>query len=402
MKILQITPKVPYPPKDGGAIAILSLAAVFAKTGHHVTILCVNTPKHYFHITEIPAKYKDNIKFKSVYINTNTNPFKLILNLLFSSNPYIATRFYTNKFKKELLSLLKSQSFDVIQLEGIYLSSYIDDIKKVVSTPVVLRAHNVEHEIWYRNALMEKNILKKWYMKNLAKRVKKYEKSVINQYDILLPITSKDAEFFQNNGNSKPCRVIPFSIDIKDHPLQKQADKKKLFFIGALDWLPNQEGLLWFLENVWHNVKHQATDLEFHVAGRNAPEKLVRSLKNHDIVYHGEVEDAEKFCQDKGIMVVPLFSGSGMRVKIIEGMARGKIILTTSLGMEGIPAINRQHLMTANDEQEFIKAILRVTREDSLYNKLWKNSRVLVKENFDIFMISTGLIHLYETILHDN
>ncbi|MFW5886770.1 MAG: glycosyltransferase family 4 protein [Bacteroidota bacterium] len=397
MQILQITPKLPHPPKDGGAIAMISLARELANQGHKVTNLSINTPKHFFEIKNIPEKLRKSINFKSVYINTNINPINLFKNLFFSSLPYIAERFYSKKFQKELANLLKKEKFDIIQLEGIYLSMYIPFIKKHTKSPIALRAHNVEHEIWKKNAKAEKNLLKKWYMRNLSARIKKFERNIINQYDLLVPITNNDACFFNNNGNHKPYLVIPFGIDLSQYPIESnEGDIHKLFFIGSLDWLPNQEGILWFLNNPWNKIKKEYPLTEFHIAGRNAPGHLIEKLKNYNVEFHGEVEDIRSFVKDKSVMIVPLFSGSGMRVKIIEGIALGKIIITTSLGMEGIPAEDNIHLLVADSDEDFYNAIEKLHDDIDLSKNIKNNSIELLRKKFNNFAFSAELIKFYE------
>ena len=138
-------------------------------------------------------------------------------------------------------------------------------------------------------------------------------------------------------GNVKPFRVIPVGIDVsKIVPLHGSSEKNSFFFIGSLDYIPNQEGLRWFIEQVWKRIVKKNASIKFYIAGSHASEKFTAYLNRQHVMYLGEVEDAKHFMQSKGLMVVPLLSGGGIRVKIVEAMAMGIPVVSTSLGAEGL------------------------------------------------------------------
>ncbi len=394
MKILQVSPKIPFPPKDGGAMAVLNLSLGLAEEGNEMHMLCINTPKHFYHSDIIPDKIKQHVKIHAVFVNTNISPVKLLLNFFFSQQPYIAKRFYNKSFILAIKALLEKEDFDIVQLEGAYLMQYVPVIRKTSKAHISMRAHNVEFEIWKRKAENEKQIFKKFYFKTLAKRIEKFERRCINQYDLLLPITKRDANFFASAGNKKPMQVIPFGLAYREKKLVIQ-EQKSLFYFGSLDWIPNQEGLMWFLDNVWGEIKEKHPDLILRIAGRNAPPWLKKALLNQPVEYSGEIENAENYLQHNTIMVAPLFSGSGIRVKIIEAMSYGKVIITSALGAEGINFINKKHLFIANTKQEYIHTIEYLLKNPKIIETTGKNAKLLAKQNFDIFAISLKLTEFY-------
>ena len=179
-------------------------------------------------------------------------------------------------------------------------------------------------------------------------------------------------------------------------PTAKKLEFPSLFHIGALDWAPNQEGLIWFFDNCWTRIHSQNPDLKFYLAGRNAPEWLERRLSLDGVVYLGEINDAYDFINSKAIMVVPLFSGSGMRIKIIEGMALGKPIVTTDIGTEGIPTIDGNNIMLANDADKFVESINRLINDRELFNQIGKNAIGFIQEKFDNLSQAGALIEFYK------
>jgi len=347
---------MPYPPKDGGSIATLSIAKSFSELGYKVSMLVMNTSKHYFSIDDVPPEVSAKIEFIGVDVDTGIKPWDALNNLLFSSLPYNAQRFITNEFDKRLKDILVQGTFEVIHLESPYLGPYIRTIRKHSKALVSMRPQNVEHEIWQRTAAQSGGI-RKWYLANLARRVKRLEVSMLNNYDVMVPITERDGELFKKLGCRLPMHVFPTGIDTEAfEPEYDDINYPSLFHLGALDWPPNQEGLKWFFANVWPGIRKEFPDLKFYLAGRNAPPYFSK-LNEPNVEYLGEVENAHDFIRSKSVMVVPLLSGSGMRIKIIEGMALGKAIITTSIGREGIDITHDHNMMVADSPEEFLYAV---------------------------------------------
>lgn len=396
MKILILTNKLPYPPRDGGSIATLNMITGLQEAINEITCLSLNTSKHTFPVDEIPSELSSKIHFQGVYCDSSIKPLQMVLNLVFSKRPYIAERFNIRDFREKLEELLKNEPFDLIQLEGPYPGLYLDEIRRWSNAPVSLRAHNVEHLIWKRKAANERSLLKSWYLRNMAARLKRFEMQVARKSDYLIPISPQDEAFFRNSGYSNPILTIPAGLGLDDYPLSPLPPNPTIFFIGALDWLPNQEGLNWFLKNVFEALVDEIPQLLFHVAGRNAPDHFAKKLKNPKIVFHGEVDDARKFMQSYRIMVVPLLTGSGIRIKILEAMAMGRPVVTSSIGIEGIPATDNKEVMLADDPDLFKKQLLNLLTDNEEASRLVTDARLLIKHNFDTFGLSTRLSQFFK------
>jgi len=387
--------KVPWPPKDGGAIACMNMTKGFSMLGHEVTVLCMNTSKHHVRIKDMPAQIRNRAEFRLVEVPASINWIEAALNLLFSKLPYNAQRFISDDFSMELIKLLTEKQFDIIQLEGLYLCPYIPVIRKYSEALIAYRAHNIEYEIWERTAKLSEG-LRSMYIKNLSNRIRRFEVSYLNAYDILVPITDRDGLILDKLGNNKPRHTSQTGIDFASLvPTAKKLEFPSLFHIGALDWAPNQEGLIWFFNNCWPKLHQENPQLKFYLAGRNAPEWFERLVKVQGVEYLGEINDAYDFINSKAVMVVPLFSGSGMRIKIIEGMALGKPIVTTDIGTEGIPTENGNNILIANDANEFTAAITRLINDRELADQIGKNAIGFIQERFDNLSQAGALIDFY-------
>lgn len=396
MNILQVTNKVPFPTKDGGAIACMNLTRGFSQLGHKVTVLAMNTLKHHVKTDEIPEEIKQLATFKLVDVPARINAVAAVVNLIFSRQPYNAVRFIDKNFSEALADLLSKDQFDIIQLEGLYVCPYISLIRKYSKATVVYRAHNVEYEIWQRTAKMAHGF-KKIYLQNLSKRIKRFETKLLNSYDILVPITDRDGNILDDLGNVKDKQVSQTGVDsLCLVPDSSNLDFPSLFHLGSLEWAPNQEGVLWFIENCWPKIHQKYPDLNFHIAGRNAPQWVIDRLNVDGVVFEGEVADAYRFMNSKAVMIVPLFSGSGMRIKIIEGMALGKSIVSTSIGAEGIDITNDENVLIANDANGFIDAVFSLLEDRDCFERIGKNATLFIQQNFDNLAITKKLINFYK------
>lgn len=400
MKILILSPKPPFPPKDGGAIAIFNLAKGLAENGNEVYILAMNTHKH--RVESLVSPDIQGLHLEYVNVDTHINVWGVFSNLLFSRIPYTASRFKQPLYQQALLDVLKRESFDIIQLEGPYLGFYIPLIRAHSGAKIVIRAHNIEHEIWRRVAINESNLLKRWYYFNLANRIVKFEKRMLMLSDALLPITDRDKQAFMEYGYRGPMQTAPVGVDCikKDAPITCQ---RAVMFLGALDWAPNQEGLIWFVERVWPKVLEQNPYVIFHVAGRNAPvwmQKKLATIRN--VLFHGEVDKSSDFLEIADIMVVPILSGSGMRVKIIEAMAHGKVVITTTIGAEGIPVVSGEHLIIADNPELFARQIQDIILQPQRLEILSKNAIDFVQRTFDNQRIAYRVSDFYGQLLQTN
>lgn len=399
MRILQLCKKFPYPLKDGEAIAVNSISKSLHQLGCEVTLLAMNTTKHYFDTDQLPKHFNHYRSIHTVLLDNRIKPLAAFLNL-FSDKSYHIARFESATFRNKLIQLLQTQQFDLIQLESPYLAPYIPTIRQYSNAKIAMRAHNVEHEIWQRVAQNSRFTLKKWYLKHLAKKLQRYEIEQLKNYDLLIPITQRDLDIFRFLGYNNKAIVAPVGVNGIDYKTNFASFQKELSlgFIGSLDWMPNQEGLRWFLDEVWQSLHTQFPQLTFHIAGRNAPVWL-QQLNLPNIIFHGEVPDAATFINQHSLMIVPLFSGSGMRIKILESMALGRVVITTSMGLEGIDACHRREVLLADTVESFIEAIALCQQDATFAKQISEQARNFVLQHYNSPEIALQLLQAYTQLL---
>jgi glycosyltransferase involved in cell wall biosynthesis len=375
------------------------MATGLADCGSEVTVLAVNTRKHYYPADRIPGIITERILFRSALADTRIKPFRLLLNLLFSKYPYNAERFISRRIISELKQLLDEQDFDVVQLEGPYLFYCLPVVRKRSGALISLRAHNIEHELWIRNAMNSHNWILRHYFMLMAARLKNLETALLNDIDALVPISGRDASVFAASGIRCPVHTTTFGLEADKYQVAGPGADFSLCFLGALDWRPNAEGLDWFIGHIWPLVKAAVPGIRFNIAGRNADRYYRRKIADPDILIMGETADARQFMSRYPVMIVPLRAGSGIRVKILEGMAMGMVIVTTSIGLEGIDARHGQEVMVADDPSAFVSSITRLAGDPDLLHSIGSRARQYVLENFDNLALCQGLLAFYKELL---
>lgn len=399
MNILQVCSKIPFPPKDGGSIAMDILTHGLINAGNKVDVLAVNTAKHFANIEDVDINYRNKTNYQLVFIDTSIKPIDAFLNL-FSNKSYNISRFYSLDFEKVLIEKLKMDDYDVVQLETLWVTPYIDVIRKYSKAKIVLRSQNIECMIWERLAEDAGNPIKKMYLKLLAKRLKTYEYNVLNKFDAIATITELDSTVYRKMGCTLPIIHVPFGIDLEKYKIDSSnLEKPSVFHIGAMDWRPNADGIDWFLATIWPNVSVKNTKIKLYLAGRKMPDWLLQ-FKMNNVVIEGEVADSHQFINSKSIMIVPLTSGGGMRVKIIEGMAFGKTIISTSVGAEGIDYEDGKNILIANSEKEFEEAILKCINNNDFSDSIGRNARILAESKYNNQLICNKLSDFYQNLVN--
>lgn len=397
MKVLQLCNKPPYPPVDGGTIAMNSITQGLIAEHCTLKVLTMCSDKHPVKKNLITEEYCTNTQFESVYVDLKINMLDAFVALL-TGESYNVKRYESHEFAKKLASILKEDTFDVIHVESIFLTPYLPLIRKYSKAKVILRAHNVEHLIWERIAKCTKNIFKRWYVKKLALALKVYELEHISQYDGIACITQKDADYFIKAGCRKPIVSIPFGIIAPDTMDNVDEEPNSLFHIGSMDWIPNLEGVNWFLEKVWPKVLNEVPQARMYLAGRKMPQTLMNTeYRNVSIV--GEVPDAMYFIESKKINIVPLLSGSGIRVKIIEAMSVGKTVISTTIGAEGIEYTDGKNILIADTPDEFVMQIKRCIADDEFCAEIGKNAYDLVANNYNNELLTQKLLTFYNKLI---
>jgi glycosyltransferase involved in cell wall biosynthesis len=398
LKILILTHRVPFPQNGGYPIVVCNTIRGLVNLGHEVSLVSLNAKRH-LHESEEKDELLEKINYRVYDIDASVSLFDGILDI-FSKSTSNIDRYYDENFEKLLIRTVKNIQYDIIQFEGLFVATYVDAVRKNCTSKLVYRAHNIEYQIWEMMAQQKSDPFKKFYLRLMARRIKRYELQQINKFNAMVVFTPQDQSTIAHYGTIIPVEVVPMGVDLEHyHPDFSKTEFPSLFFLGSLDWMPNREGIEWFLKTFHNDFVNDDLRVRFYVAGNDIPEEFDDYDVMGKIFIQGEVDDGLEFVNSKSIMIVPLLSGGGMRVKIVEGMAMQKCIISTSLGAEGINYKNGVNILIANTRDEFFKAIKRCVADEDYIKAVGVNARKLIEQQHDVNKVTNILVEIYHTLL---
>lgn len=381
MNILQLCIRVPFLPNDGATLAMNNAAKALLADGVSLKSLAFNTNKNFIALERIKPDILKATALETVPLNLSIRPLQAFFNL-FSKESLHIIRFRSSEFENLVIRSLKEKHYDVVWFEGLFMSPYLETVRKYSKAKAIMRSHNVEFVIWERLTQSCRQPLKKWYLHLLSNRLKQYEMKMLNKFDAMLPITSVDEAHYRRLGCTIPMLTFPIGVDVKDYPAGNPDAAFSVFHLGSMDWMPNLEAVDWFLKEVFPCLIKNDPEINVVLAGKDMPKRIFK-LANKNLIVSGRVENAKEFMHDKPVMIVPLLSGGGMRVKIIEGMAAGKAIISTSIGAEGIACTHGKDILIADTPEQFCQAILQLKKDNSLRQHISLHARNLVEQQYD-------------------
>lgn len=393
MKVLIIGSRVPWPLRDGGAIATYNLLKGLSESGVEVSFLTLNTNKHFAEDNEIfeQLDFLEVIGYRN--IDTSVKILPALLNL-FSSRSYNIDRFISSGFREDIIEELNDKKYDLIQFEGLFVASYAEGLDTAL--PKVLRQHNIEYKIWESLAETCKPGLKKWYLKLLSRRLRKFEHQILKHFDAVVSITEDDGKEIEAMGYKGLNLTIPAGIEVKSIPTASP-DYNTLYHVGSMEWMPNLQAMEWFRYSIWPIIEKAHKEATFYMAGKNMPASSF-SWQNSRFNVAGEIPDLNLFSSDKSILVVPLQSGSGIRIKTIEAMMAGKAVVTTSFGARGIPLEHGKNCLMADSETDFANAVLSLLNDTGLRNRIAENGRQFALANYSNQSVSEKWKQFYQKL----
>lgn len=365
------------------------MAGGLAARGVEVKVLALATPKH-----PGGGVSAEDIEVETVHVDTRPRLFPALFNLA-RGNSYQLQRFFSPRAFDAVTESVRSFRPDVVQLDGVGVLPYLGAIRASFDGVVVYRAHNVEHQIIRDRSSGECSFPVSWWLRLQAGRLEKEEVAACREVDGVIAISDPVADWCRNQSR-RPVVVIGVGVSVAPNP-PAPATAQDLVHLGAMDWPPNREGLAWFVREVWPEIIRRHPGLSFHVAGRRSREFATEVLAP-GVVVDGEVDSAEDYLSSHGLMVVPLLSGSGVRVKIVEGMALGRAIIATRVAAEGLGAEEGRHLLLAEDSRQWIDTIDRCLSDPELVCSLGAEARLFAENRFSLSNLSKDLENFYTAL----
>ncbi len=354
-QVLIVTNRIPYPLSDGGVLAIEAMRRLYwLQLGWDVHLLAMRTPRQERLTLDLVTTTSKLASYSAVPVDTRVKLIPTALNFLASRKPSHEVRHHSAAFASTLAETVRRLAPEVVQFESVFLAPYLPVVREASPHSVaVLRVHNAEHQVWSRYAAAARGP-KRMYMRSLARRVRKFEEAWWPRFDALLPLTDEDAAQISPHRGCAHVHVVPFSTPPMHHLGEPPAWEG--YHLGAMDWLPNVQAMDWFVADVWPAIHAAAPDFRFHFAGKAMPGRFLRH-QGPVLFCHGEVQHPEEISGANRILLVPLLSGGGVRIKILEAMAKEQVVIATSVAIQGIAAQPRVHFLLADTPAAFAQAV---------------------------------------------
>lgn len=396
LKILQICNKPPVPPRDGGCLAMLRMTEGFLEAGCTVHVLAIETDKHRFQKTAEFAELVKRTSMDAVYVNTAVRWLPAFLSL-FKSSSYNIDRFYSLGFESRLISQLAENEYDIVQLESLYVAPYVPAIRRMSKAKIVLRAHNTESEIWKKYAEETEDTFKKIWFRDLARKLEMYERKALQNVEAVVPITLQDEQRLRAmSPEQQQFHTATFAMH-ETTSIDQSVQDRTVYHIGAMDWKPNYDGVEWLCREVWPLVLKSVPDAELHLAGKSLDSQINFGERIHN---HGEVKSAAEFMSRYQVMAVPLHSGGGVKIKVIEGLFSGKPVVTTPIGAEGIACTNGVDIAIADNAADYARNIVELLLNPGKAAMMGEAGKKTAAENHELGRVTEKLCDFYNKLIH--
>jgi len=401
MRILFLTPQLPYPPQKGTALRNWGL--IQGLSGRHdVSLLSFTEPDT--GVTLAPPLSQTCERIATVAQPKRTR-WERIRDMVRTRQPDMALRLASRAYEQALRDWMAEHSFDVVQIEGIELAPYLDVVRAAPQDAlVVFDDHNCEYVLQERTFLTDLYSPTRWsgaaYSFVQWQRLRRYEARICQEADRVLAVSEADAAALRDLVPGLEVQVIPNGIDTDAYRASRrdvdESDGHRLVFTGTMDFRPNVDAVLWFAKEVLPLVRAEVPKVRFDVVGQRPHRRLSPLAGDPSIRLTGWVEDVKPYFERATVYVAPLRMGGGTRLKLLEAMSMEKPIVATSLGAEGYPVENGRELLLADDPGEFAKAVVSLLHDRARRLELGRTARAFVEEEYDWRVIVPRLEKVYE------
>jgi polysaccharide biosynthesis protein PslH len=401
IKILILTPQLPYPPHQGTSLRNYHIIRGLAQN-HEVTLLTFVEPGQATDEETLRPLTSLCQHIERVAAPQRTS-FTRSRQLLTSRLPDMAHRLYTPMFAIRLRHLLEQTQFDVVQVEGIELARYMTTVKE--NSPhsrLIFDNHNAETELQQRNLETDRANPKRWlaalYSQIQVGRLARFERWAIETADATAAVSDTDREHLQKLAPNAPITTIPNCIDVTayaDNGIEETIPFD-LMFSGKMDYRPNIDAVLWFAEAVWPRLKAERPQTTWAIVGQKPHERLAHLADLDGVTVTGWVESIRPYLSGASLFIMPFRIGSGTRLKLIEAMAAGKAIVSTPVGAEGFPVTHQQEVWLAETEEEMVTAVLHLLDNPQTKTRLGQQARQFAQQ-YDWRVVIPAFDKLYKT-----
>lgn len=406
MRILFVTQIVPYPPHGGVLQRGFNLLRELGRT-NDVHLLAFHHPD------ELPlgealersnaelSRFCDAVEYFDLWPKKSAVHKLVGLGLAaLHPAPFSVLAQRNRKLSQRIAELCRSdRPPEIVHLDTVALAPYAASCQDI---PTVLAHHNIESQLMRRRAMHERGTLQRKYVELQAQRLRRYEAQVCGRFPLNITVSGADAEVLREIYPGVRTVVIPNGVDTDYFRPRWGSETPTLVFAGGMNMFANRDAVEWFLDNVWPLVKSQVPGLRFHAIGqRPSPRVLDAAVRDQSIQAPGHVPDVRPWVERAAIYVVPMRVGGGTRLKVVDAMAQGKAIVSTTLGVEGIEGQDRVHYVLADGARDFADRIIELLDRPEERRRLGEAARARAESHYAWHSLGDRLADAYRKVLQE-
>lgn len=397
-RILALTSRLPYPPREGHQLRSWHLLRALA-SAHEVTLLS------FVRSDDAPdecAPLRETVhRLETFPILAERSRATLAMSLarsVLGDRPFVAEKYASLRLRARVAEL--AGDADLVHVDMLPLMGVVAGVP--ACPPIVLNAHNVEHRLLRQRAAMETGAPRRLFLRGQIAKLAAFERAACQRASRVLACSHDDADELALLAPRTPVSVVPNGVDVDriDAAPRLQAQPRQLVFVGQMGWFPNRDGVAWFFDEVLPRILAERPRARFVVVGKSqgleVPERVADAVR-----LTGFVDDVASVVRASAICVVPLRSGSGTRLKVLEAMACGTPIVSTRIGAQGIELTHGGDVLFADGAADFAAAVVGLLDDPARAAALGRAARALAVARYDWNTIGRGLLDVYDAMLRD-
>jgi sugar transferase (PEP-CTERM/EpsH1 system associated) len=422
MNILFISATVPYPATDGGRIRVLNLLKQIARS-NNVIFLALET---------LPTDQEGIEYLRNLGIEAHLSEFGsrksevgswIVTRAVLHRRPLTVAKYYVPAMESAIKQLTQSRMFDVIHFEMLHTGQYlqalpnpkvatlntfpftsfrvsVNSVKgKQSRVSTLLSLQNIDSSIWRRLARQTDNPLKKLVFWMQYRSFRRYEQLMARKFTACACVSEEDKNLLTDLCPGISIEVIPNGVDVESYqPDHSLTEESTIVYTGSMDWLPNEDAVLYFHERIFPLIEAQIPNVKFYIVGQNPTERVKQLSRRDNVIVTGMVDDVKPYIAKASVYVVPLRIGGGTRLKILEALAMEKAVVSTTIGCEGLQLTPDKDILVADEPENFARLVIQLAQDEKFRQRLGKSGRKQVEEKYDWRSIGKQLNELYKSI----
>jgi glycosyltransferase involved in cell wall biosynthesis len=312
--------------------------------------------------------------------------------------PFSVLAHKSKAFKEKIEEIIENNNIDIVHIDTVGLSEY----KKYVNdVPCIITHHNIESSLMARRSKVESNWLARFYVAKQSQKLREYEARESAKYPVNVMMSKTDSDELKEMSPGVVTTIVPNGVDIDYFRNQHKKQENAIIYTGGMNMFANKDAVMYLLSDIWPMLKSKIPDIKFYIIGQDPPKELINlSAEDSGIKVLGYVDDIRPYVAKSAIYVVPLRVGGGTRLKVLDALAQGKAIVSTSIGSEGIDVTDRKNIYLEDTSKGFSDSIIELIHDDEKREELGKQARILAEEKYAWPSITEELIKAYQKVVH--